>query len=112
MSFKKAAYLPLTTPTEFIENYLFGTTFDDYVYIRILKFCDSQIKRDNDIFWHITKTRGKLRPKKGCKIGALLQKYCEIKNMFPEEYFIKIRKEKKRNTNHYFKKCLEYKPNF
>ena len=80
ISFKKASYISSTTPTEYVENFLYGMSFYDYMKFRILRFCKSQVEINNPIFQAVTRVRGKYRPNRGQAIGKLLRKYCELLN--------------------------------
>jgi len=111
-SFRKAAFLRMSTPTVDCEGFLFGMSFTDYCNTRIVKFITTQSSRDPSFLNNITVNRSKYCQKRGCNIGILLRKYCNIRNQFDENYFKKVLCAKKKTVNFHKNKCLQFIPNF
>lgn len=119
IAFKKASGLPMITPTSDVENYIYGMSFDNYVHMRIIRFCEKQKKVGNDIF-DALEYRGNagtdrnilLRNKIGQPIGTLLKKYCHYKNNYSTEYYNNLLNNKKSTSKNAFRKCLTFKPHY
>ena len=108
--FKQAANLEWLTPTRFIENYLYGCSFDDYCTHRINTLCKSFIKDKDPLFESTRITRNRVRPVQGARFGKFLKKYATIVNTEFETYFKQIpRKDEKKAA---FKSIMDYKSPF
>ena len=111
-SFKKCAYLPITCPTENVENYIYGMSFIDYVNYRIVKFVETQNMREPAFLAKTCIRRNMFRVRRGETVGVLIKKYIAIKNGFTDHYFREIINLKQKNTLYHKKKCLDFKVNF
>ena len=119
ISFKKAAQLPMTTPTVDIENYIYGMSFEDYRNVRIRRFCTKQIEFGNSIFDAIeyrgnagTSRGARWQAKIGTPIGTLLKLHCFILNNYQQEFFTNLSRNKKNNVKNAFRNCIIFKPNY
>ena len=111
-SFRKCTYLPLCTPSEHVENYLYGMSFYDYVNLRILKFCENLKKSQPAFLSNIKLVRGKYRTIQNKPIGILTKKYSEIKNLYPENYYKTLKNLKKKTVKFHHSKLLNFRPNY
>ena len=120
IAFKKAAQLPMTTPTSAVENYIFGMSFDDYKILRINRFCKKQLKFGNPIFDDL-ELRGngicglrdvRWQNKIGKPIGTLCRMHCNILNNYTPAYFTKLLKDKKSNVKNGFRNCISFTPSY
>ena len=111
-SFRKAAFLRMSTPTVDCEGFLFGMSFEDYCNMRTIKFVTTQSSRDPEFLKNISLKRNKWRQNRGCKIGILLRKYCNIRNHFDDNFFKNLLSSKKKTVQFHKNRCLKFKPVF
>ena len=109
----------MTTPSNFVENYLYGMSFDDYRILRINRFCNKQIAYGNSIFDDIelrgnagTSRNSRWQNKIGKPIGTLVRCHCYILNNFSTEYILNLTRNKKLNVKTNFRNCITFKPNY
>ena len=119
IAFKKSAELSMTTPSNFVENYLYGMSFDDYSILRINRFCIKQIAYGNSIFDDIelrgnagTSRNSRWQNKIGKPIGTLVRRHCYILNNFSTEYILNLTRNKKLNVKTNFRNCITFRPNY
>ena len=111
-TFKKSAYLPISCPTDDVESFIFGMSFNDYMNNRIVKFVENENRRNPNFLQNIVVNRNRHRVRRGKTVGVLLKKYIYIKNTYSEQYLKNLLNIKRKTTIYHKKKCLEYKPNF
>ena len=106
-TFKKAAHLSARTPTNEVEGYLFGMTFDEYAMYRFLKVMKRMEAEDADILKNVmVEKRGKWRIKTATAAGSLVRKYIEIKNLKFDP--ITLLKSKKTNRKIHLKNIFQF----
>ena len=111
-AFRKCTHLPLCTPSEHVENYLYGMSFYDYVNFRILKFCE-KLKKTQPIFLtNIKLVRGKYRPIRNRPLGILTSKYVAIKNSFTEIYYKNVKSVKVKTVKFHYSELLNFRPDY
>ena len=119
ITFKKSSQLPMTTPSNFVENYLYGMSFQDYCTLRIHRFCTKQIAYGNSIFDDIeirgnagTSRNSRWQNKIGKPIGTLVRRHCFILNNYSSEYILNLTRKKKLNVKTNFRNCITYRPSY
>jgi len=110
LNFKKACYLPLTTPSKFIEHYLYGMSFKDFLNVRLEQLCNRFLADKSKIFENVYFKRGLYRLKPGTANGKLAKCYMDYLNSkFDSKTLIKNKKTVKFQAN---ESILRYEPNF
>ena len=110
--FRKCTHLPLITPSEHVEYFLYGMRFYDYVDYRILKVCDKFKKTNPQFLSNIKLVRGKYRPLRNKPLGILTQKYLSIKNLNSEQYLKNTRNSKQRTARFHKNELLNFRPSY
>lgn len=105
LTFKKASYLSIRAPTEWIENYLYGMDFHSYCKKRLSKVFCSMEKDGNPILQGARQARGIWREDPKLKPGRLISEYCKFKNTILN-YSPALQKNIK---NESFKKLIKFK---
>lgn len=105
LSFKKASYISVHAPTEWIENYLYGMDFHSYCRKRLDKTFNSMEVDKNPTLDAARLARGIWREDPKFKSGRLISEYCISKNN-PINYNPSSIKNTK---NEYFKKLIKFK---
>jgi len=102
----------MVTPSEYVENFLFGMRFYDYVDYRILKVCEKFKKTNPNFLSNIKLTRGKWRPVINKPLGILTQKYSQIKNLNPDKYLKTIKNSKQKTARFHKNELLNFRPSY
>ena len=105
----------MRTPTEMIEDYLYGMSFDDYCLLRTRRVFMKMEDDDNPILRDVKEVRGKYREEPTAYVGTFVKLYLQYKNdtnpSNPEKEFVYNPpfKEKQEIKQKAFKKILSYK---
>ena len=111
-SFKKCTFLPLSIPSAYVECFLYGMSFYDYVNFRILNFCKKLKKIQPEFLTNIKLVRGKYRPVRGKPLGILTQKYLSIQNLYTENYLKSIKTSKTETSRFHKIELLNFRTDF
>ena len=111
-AFKKCTFLPLCTPSDNVECFLYGMSFYEYVDLRILNFCKKLKKTKPNFLTNIKIVRGKHRPIPGKPLGILTQKYMLIQNLYADNFFKGLKSLKKETVKFHKFELLNFRPNY